>query len=374
MKVIIKEVSNRKELTKFVTYPNILYKNNKYYVPQLVSADMDTLDKKKNHAFEYCEAKYWLAYNEKSEIVGRIAGIINHSYNKKTGIKYARFGWLDFIDDGAVVKALFDTVESWAKENGLEIMAGPLGMLEFDASGVLVEGFEEIPTAYGKYNFPYYERHLIELGYVKDTDWVEYRVTIPEVIPEVYSRMAQMVSQKEKLHIAQLRSKRELTKYFDKIFALMNKTYSKIHGFSELSQGQIEDLKAQFAPNINLKFLAIVLNEKDDVVAFGVCMPSIAIALQKAKGYLFPFGFIHLLKALRRNDVLDTLLIAIDDEYKGKGVNAIIFDYISKGIKDFGIKYVETTRELEGNTSVRNLWNKFESRLHKRARCYTKTL
>ncbi|MDD2594979.1 MAG: N-acetyltransferase [Bacteroidales bacterium] len=374
MNVIIKEVSTKKDLKQFVKFPNRLYKNNKYYVPQLVSAEMDTLDRDKNHAFEFCESKYWLAYDDNDNIVGRVAGIVNHAYNKKTGIKFARFGWLDFIDDDSVVEALFNTVEQWAKDNHLERMTGPLGLLEFDASGVLVEGFEEIPTAYGKYNFPYYEDHILKLGYVKDTDWVEYRVDVPEVIPPIYARAAKMVAEKEKLHVAHTPTKKIVSRYFDQIFALMNRAYSNIHGYSELSQGQIDDLKAQFLPQINMKFVAIIVDENDKVVAFGVCLPSISKALQKAHGKLFPFGFIHLLKALRKNDTLDTLLISVEEEYKNKGLNAMIFDAISNGIRDYGIKYVETTRELEDNHSVQNLWNKFDTRLHKRARCYIKNI
>jgi len=372
--ITIKVVSSPKELRRFVEFPNKLYRENKFYVPQLVSADMAALDPKKNHAFEFCEAKYWLAYNEQGEIVGRIAGIINREYNKKTGISYARFGWLDFIDDHEVVTALFNAAESWAKKKGMQIVSGPLGFLEFDASGVLVEGFDEYPTAYGKYNFPYYEEHIKQLGYVKDTDWIEFQVTVPEVIPEVYGRFARMIEEKENLHVVQFKSKRDLSLYFDRIFDLLNQAYRNIHGFSELSQGQIDDLKSQFVPQVNLDFISVVANEKDEVVGFGICLPSLSLALQKAHGKLFPFGFIHILKALRKNDTLDTLLISIADDYRNKGVNSIIFDHTSKGIIKHGIKYIETTRELENNHNVINLWGKFETRLHKRARCYIKEL
>lgn len=370
----IKEVSSKRELRKFVEFPNKLYKNNKYYVPQLVSADLQSLNKEKNHAFEFCEAKYWLAYNEKQKIVGRIAGIINHEYNKKTGINYARFGWFDFIDDHEVVTALLQTAENWAKEMGMTTICGPLGFLEFDVSGILVEGFDELPTAYGKYNYPYYEGHILQLGYEKDTDWVEYRVNVPKVIPEIYARSAQMIAKKEHLRVVKFKNKKELAHYFDGIFALMNKAYNRLHGYSILSQGQIEDLKAQFLPQLNLKFITIVVNEDDDVIAFEICLPSLSIALQKARGKLFPFGFLHILKALRYNDTLDTLLIAIDDDYRNKGITSLLFDNISKGVIEYGIKYLETTRELEDNHSVRNLANRLETRLHKRARCYVKNL
>ena len=374
MKVTVKELTTRKELKAFVKFPNQLYRNNPYYVPQLIGTDLDTVDKNRNHAFEYCEARYWMAYDENGKGVGRIAGILNHQYNRKMGIRQGRFGFLDFINDDEVVDALFDTLEKWAREQGLESLNGPLGFLEFDVAGVLVEGFEEIPTAYGKYNAPYYEPQLLRRGYRKDVDWVENLVKISYPLPDEYKRVADLVAKRYRLHRVKLRNKREMVESFDEMADLLNRTYSKIHGFSELSKGQIEDLKRQFVPNLRPDFVSIIRDENEKMVGFGICLPSIAKALQKAKGRLFPFGFIHILRALRKNEILDTLLIGIDDAYKNKGVNAMIFDSTSFIIKKYGIKYVETTRELEENNSVRNLWNKFEYRTHKRARCYIKEL
>lgn len=374
MKVTIKEVSSQKELRQFVHYPNVLYKDNAWYVPTLESGDLAALDPKKNHAFEFCEGKYWMAYDGQGHIVGRIAGIINRQYNEKTGIDFARFGFMDFIDDDEVVDALFDTVEAWAREKGMKVMNGPLGFLEFDASGVLVEGFDELPTAYGKYNFPYYEPQLLRRGYVKDTDWVEYSVTMPDNITEWFSRPAKLVATRYKLHQADISTKKKMVSYFPQCIELLNETYRELHGFSELSKGQADDLIAQFVPNLNTDFVSIILDEDDKPVAFGISMPSLSKAMQKAQGKLFPFGFIHILYAIRHNDTLDLLLIGIDERYKGKGINAMIFDKIAPCIKSYGIKHLETTRELEDNTSVQNMWNRFETRLHKRARCYKKDL
>ncbi len=374
MKVTIKEVSSQKELRQFVRYPNELYKDSAFYVPTLESGDLAALDPKKNHAFEFCEGKYWMAYDGQGHIVGRIAGIINRQYNEKTGIDFARFGFMDFIDDDEVVDALFDTVEAWAREKGMKVMNGPLGFLEFDASGVLVEGFDELPTAYGKYNFPYYEPQLLRRGYVKDTDWVEYSVTMPDNITEWFSRPAKLVATRYKLHQADISTKKKMVSYFPQCIELLNETYRELHGFSELSKGQADDLIAQFVPNLNTDFVSIILDEDDKPVAFGISMPSLSKAMQKAQGKLFPFGFIHILYAIRHNDTLDLLLIGIDERYKGKGINAMIFDKIAPCIKSYGIKHLETTRELEDNTSVQNMWNRFETRLHKRARCYKKDL
>ena len=370
----IKEVITKKDLRTFVHFPNQLYKDNPYYVPQIESMDRDTLAPEKNHAFEVCEGKYWLAYDEKGEVVGRVAGIINRKYNEKTGERICRFGWIDFIDDRDVSQALMDTVEHYAKEKGMDTISGPMGFLEFDPAGVLVEGFDKLPTAYGKYNAPYYEGHLTQLGYTKDTDYVEYLIKVPEVIPERYARMAQLVSIKNDLHEAPFRNRKELEPYLDGIFKCLNSAYSKLHGFSELSKGQCEDLKKQFLGNINVDYVSVILDAEERVVAFGVGLPALSKAMQKANGSLFPFGWMHLLKALRKNDTIDLLLIAIDEKYKNKGVNAMIFDKFAKGITKNGIKYIESTRELEDNTSVQNLWRYLEHDLTKRARTYKKTI
>lgn len=358
----------------FVHFPNQLYKDNPYYVPQIESMDLDTLTPGKNHAFEVCEGKYWLAYNERGEVVGRVAGIINRMFNEKAGEKICRFGWMDFIDDRDVSKSLMDTVERYAKENGLEMMNGPMGFLEFDPAGVLVEGFDKLPTAYGKYNAPYYEKHLMDLGYAKDADYVEYLIKVPEVIPERYERMAQLVSVKNSLHQAVFHNRKELEPFLDGVFRCLNSAYAKLHGFSELSPGQCDDLKKQFVTNINVDYVSIVLDADEQVVGFGVALPSLAKAMQKAQGSLFPFGWMHMLKAFKQNDTIDLLLIAIDEKYKNKGVNAMIFDKFAKGITKNGIKYIESTRELEDNTSVQNLWRYLEHDLTKRARTYVKTI
>lgn len=368
----IKEVTTRKDLREFVHFPNVLYKDNPYYVPQIESMDRDTLDPAKNHAFEVCESRYWLAYDEKGQVVGRVAGIINRKYNEKTGEKHCRFGWIDFIDDHEVSKALMDTVESYAKEKGMDTINGPMGFLEFDAAGVLVEGFDQLPTAYGKYNAPYYEQHLTALGYAKDVDFVEYLIKVPDVIPERYARMAELVSVKNSLHEAPVNKKADVMPYLDEVFKCLNSAYSQLHGFSELTPGQCEDLKKQFVTNINVDYVSIILDSDEHVVGFGVALPSLSKAMQKAKGSLFPTGWYHMLKAFRQNDTIDLLLIAIDEKYKNKGVNAMIFNKFAQGITKNGVKFIESTRELEDNNSVQNLWRYFEHELTKRARVYLK--
>lgn len=375
MKVTIKEIKGRSNLKQFVRFPNEMYKGNPYYVPQLESADLDILDPSRNHAFEVCESAYWMAFDENGKAVGRIAGIINHRYIEKIGTRQARFGFLDFIDDESVVDALFDTFEAWARSKGMTEADGPLGFLEFDASGVLVNGFEELPTAYGKYNFPYYEKHLIRRGYAKDVDWIESRVRIPDDVATTYSRAAQIVANRYNLHVIKPKSRSEIkNRYAEEILNLMNQAYNVLHGYSMLTPGQLEDLKNQFLPLVNPGLLGLVADENERIVAFSIFMPSMAQAMQKAGGHLFPFGWIHVARALKHNDTMDTLLVGVADEYKNKGVNAMLFDSVGPTIAKMGFKWLETTRELEDNFSVRNLMNRFEFKETKRARCYLRKL
>lgn len=335
--------------------------------------DMATFSPKKNRAFEVCEGKYWLAYKD-GRLVGRIAGIINHKYNRKVGQNICRFGWIDFTNDPEVVHALLDAVESYAMANGMNLVEGPVGFLEFDVAGVLVDGFDQYPTAYGKYNAPYYEPLILAEGYKKETDYVEFRVTVPENIDR-YEKLGKLIGERLGLHEATFKNKKALVrKYADGIFGVLNHAYSSLHGFSELSQAQCEDLKKQFLPQLILDYVSVIVDKDDKVVAFGITLPSLSKALIKAKGHLFPFGWYHILHALKHNDTIDALLVAISDEYKDKGVNAMLIAKMGIGYHKHGIKYLESTRELESNMAVQNMWGHFERKLHKRARVYIKKI
>ena len=373
MTLTINEISTSQELKAFIKFRDKLYARNKYYIPALHTNEYKTLSEKYNPAFEFCEAKYWLVYRN-NEIVGRVAGIINHNYNKKIGKMYVRFGWLDFIEDVKVSQLLFYAVESWARQNDAEYLHGPLGFSSFDPSGILIEGFNELPTSFAHYNYPYYAEWIENLGYKKDIDWVEYNVKVPKSIPENYIKITELIKKRYKLHSARLNNKKDFIKYIYKIFQLLNAEFSQLYAFSELTKKQIEELKKHFIPFLRLKYVSIILNSEDKLVGFGICIPSLSKALQKSKGKLYPFGFLRIFNALRKNDTVDTLLIAIQKDYRDKGVNGIIFNEIGSAFIKNGITNIESTRELESNFNVNNLWNKFEYRLHKRTRCYLKKL
>lgn len=373
MEIQIKEVSSAKDLKKFVNFQYSLYKENKFWVPPLISDELKTLRKDKNPAFDFCDAKYWLAYKD-NKIVGRIAGIINKKYNEKFGQNIARFGWLDFIDDENVSAALFKTAEKWAKDKGMNYMHGPLGFTDMDGEGTLVEGFEELSTLGAIYNYPYYPSHIEKLNYIKDTDWVEFEVTMHGEIPEKIKRIAEIALKRNKLKVLQVKKAKEMLPYAREIFYVLNDAYKDLYGFVELSDKQIDMYVKQYFGFIIPEYVPVVLDENNKVAAFGIMMPSLSKALQKNKGKLFPFGFIHILKALKNNKNVDLYLTAVRPDMQDKGVNAIIIHETNKVFIKNKINKVETNRELEENSKVQAQWRFFQNRQHKRRRCYKKQI
>lgn len=377
-KITIREVETKKELKKFIRFNYELYKDNPYSVPDLYEDMLNTFSDK-NAAMEFCKAKYFLAYNEKGEIVGRVAGIINEKANKKWDRKTVRFGWIDFIDDIEVSKALLDKVEHWGRENGMTEMQGPLGFTDMDAEGMLIEGFEELSTMATIYNYPYYPVHMEKLGFEKDADWIEMRLTVPREtgLPERLKRIAEIVMEKYNLSIKKYTSSKKIAKdYGQDIFKLINEAFSPLFGYSELSQKQIDQYIKMFLPFLDLKLISLITEADGRLIGVGISMPSLSRALQKAKGKLFPFGWFHLLKALKweKPKDLDLMLVAIKPEYQNKGVNSILFYDLLPIYIEEGYEYVETNVELETNTKVQSQWIYFERRQHKRRRCFKKEL
>jgi GNAT superfamily N-acetyltransferase len=375
MAVILKEVNSNNELKKFIKFPFSLYKGNNFWVPPLIFDEIKTLSKKKNPAFDFCDAKYWLAYKN-GEIVGRIAGIINHNYNTKWNQKSARFGWIDFIDDEEVSKDLIMQVINWAKEKGMEKIHGPLGFTDLDGEGMLIEGFNELSTFGSIYNHSYYQKHIEKLGFEKDADWIEYLVDFnPNVEgPEKVSRIAKTVAERNHLHILRVKKAKEMLPYARDIFYLINEAYKNLYGFVELTDKQIDMYVKAYFGFIKPDYVPIILDADNKVVGFGITMPSLSVAVQKSKGRLLPFGFLYILKAMKNNPNVDLYLTAVKPEWQNKGVNAMLINEVNEVFVRNNIKKVETNRELEENSKIQAQWKYFEHRLHKRRRCYKKSI
>ena len=375
MAIEIRKIDTKGGLKKFVKWGIDLYKGNECFVPPLVMDDVNTLDPKNNPAFDFCESIYFMAYDN-GKPVGRIAGIINNVVNEKTGKKTLRFGWVDFIDDTRVSEALFRAVEVWGRSKGMEEIVGPLGFSDMDPEGMLVEGFDQEGTMATIYNYPYYPKHLEAMGFEKEADWVEFRMTVPDGIPERYQRISDIIKRKYELSTPKYTSAKKLVKdYGQEIFQLINEAYSELYGYSPLTPRQINRYISMYIPVLRLDNISLIVDKDKKLIGVGIAMPSMSKALIKCRGRMFPFGWIHLLKALRgQNDVVDLLLVAVKPEYQSKGVNSLLFtDLIPCFIKN-GYKFAESNPELELNQKVQSQWGYFETRQHKRRRAYRKPL
>ena len=375
MAIEIRKIDTKCGLKKFVKWGIDLYKGNECFVPPLVMDDVNTLDPHNNPAFDFCESIYFMAYDD-GKPVGRIAGIINNVVNEKTGKKTLRFGWVDFIDDTRVSEALFRAVEVWGRSKGMEEIVGPLGFSDMDPEGMLVEGFDQEGTMATIYNYPYYPKHIEAMGFEKEADWIEFRMTIPDGIPERYQRISDIIKRKYELSTPKYTSAKKLVKdYGQAIFQLINEAYSELYGYSPLTPRQINRYISMYIPVLRLDNISLIVDKDKKLIGVGIAMPSMSKALIKCRGRMFPFGWIHLLKALRgQNDVVDLLLVAVKPEYQSKGVNSLLFtDLIPCFIKN-GYKFAESNPELELNQKVQSQWGYFETRQHKRRRAFRKSL
>ena len=376
MAVEIKQITTRKGIKKFVKFGNDFYKDCEYFCPALIADEMNTFDPKKNPAFEVCENVLFLAYKD-GELVGRIAGIVNHEANRKWGVKRVRFGWMDFIDDMEVSKALLDAVAEWGKSKGMDQLNGPVGFTDFDHQGLLIEGYEYLAPMASLYNYPYYEKHLDTYGLVKDNDWIEMQIFPPQELPERYARMAKIVEQRSRVRIDKVKNTKELVKKYGMTYMdVIDTAYQKLYNFQPLTDRQKKQYCESFFPLLNYDFITIVVNENDEIVAVGVGMPDISKALRKCKGRLFPFGWYHLLKELNSDhyETFDLLLIAVRPDYQDRGLNAVIFADQHPYFVKYGIKRVETTAIMETNFKNLGHWEFFPHKYHKRRRAYVKPI
>jgi GNAT superfamily N-acetyltransferase len=370
---MIREVKSRSELERFIRFPYDLYRGNPYWVPSRLAQERKTLSEATNPAFEHSRARYWLALRD-GRVVGRVAAIISAAHHQRWNQAYMRFGWLDFIDDAQVPGALMEQVETWARQEGLTAVHGPLGFTDMDPAGMLVEGFEELGTLATLYNFPYYPRHLEQLGYQKDTDWVEYELEVPAAPDERISKLAQLLLKREGLSLVQPKNKKEMLAYARQIFALFSEGYRDLYGYVPLNDRQVEAYIKQYLGFLDPEYVPIVVDASGQVVAFGITMPSLSRAMQKSRGRLLPFGFLHLVRAMKQNDRADLYLVVVKPEYQGKGVNAILINRMAEVFIRHGIRLVESNPELENNLLVQGQWKHFNRRQHKRRRCYIKHL
>ncbi len=344
-------------------------------MPPLIIDQIATLDPDSNPASDFCESQSFMAFDN-GEPVGTITAIINRASNAKTGLKQMRFGFMDFIDNAEVVDALFDAVTEWGKERGMTEMVGPVGFTDLDPEGMLIEGFDEMGTMATIYNYPYYVDHMKRLGFEKEVDWIEFRIAVPDSIPEKFQRIGEIVAKKYNLRVLKFTSRDKIRKeYGHAIFDLVNEAYADLYGFVSLTDRQIEHYINVYIGVLRLDDVTLVVDQDDKLVALGIAMPSMSEALRKSRGKLFPFGWYHLLRAIKgHTDVVDLLLVAVKPEYQSKGVNAIIFNDLIPRFNANGYKFAESNVELEGNESVQKQWEYYEHRQHRRRRAWKKEL
>lgn len=379
----IKRVTDKRGLEKFIQFRYDLYKGNKYDAPNLYSDEVQTLSRDKNPAFEFCEAEYFIAWRD-GKVVGRVAGIINKRYNEQWERKAVRFGWIDFIDDTEVSTSLLKAVEDWGREKGMTEIIGPLGFTDMDPEGMLTMGFEELGTMATLYNYEYYPRHIEQMeGYEKDNDYVEYKVFVPESgMPEKMKRVAELCMQRYNLHTPRLKRSQVFgpEQYGQKVLNVVNKTFSHLYGYSQMTQRQIDEYVQMYFKFFDMDMICVIedWNTPDhDVIGVGITIPSLTKALQKCRnGRLLPFGWWHIIRALKfhKTDVVDLLLVGILPEYRAKGANALLFHHLIPIYQKYGFKWGETHVEMETNDKVQGQWQYFEHELHKRRRCYKKQL
>ena len=376
MALEIKEITTRKELKQFIEFTNKLYRECEYYCPPLFFDEMNCFDKEKNPALEVCDYKLWMAYRD-GKAVGRIAGVVNYKANEKWGYKNARFGWFDFVDDLEVSKALLDTVAAWGKEKGMTAINGPVGFTDFDHQGLLLEGYDYLAPMASLYNFPYYVKHFNAYGLTKDADWIEIQVYPPTCCPERLNRIAEIVKERSKVRVDKVKNSRELVrKYGIEYMDVIDIAYQKLYNFQPMTIKQKNYYKDMYFPILNFDFVTLVVNDKDEVVGVGVGMPDISEPLRKCGGHLFPFGWYHVLKALKAKemDAFNFLLIAVRPDYQDKGINSLFFQDQIPYINKYKIKRLETTAILETNTKNIANFTQFDHKMHKRRRAYIKQI
>lgn len=367
----IKEVKTKKEMKQFIMFPFELYKNDKNWVPPLIFDEKNTFNPKKNPSLEFCEVAYFIAYQD-SKVVGRIAAIINHKANKRWKSQLTRFGWLAFIDDTNVSKALLQAAQDWGKSKGMQGMHGPLGFTDLDTEGMLVEGFENQPAITSAYNYDYFPKHMELHGFSKSVDWVQYKFKANQPIPEKVGRINQLIAGKYKVKTIVPKNKKETKKYIPGFFNALNDAFKNLYGFTQLNQKQIDYYTKNYFGFVRPELLCFLVDEKEQVIGFGICFPSLSTAFQKAKGRLFPFGFIHILKALRKYDTIDLYFNGVLPQWQNKGIHSLYYVAMNEVCIQHNVPYAISTGQLETNINAVGIWDNYQKEPYYRTRCYIK--
>ncbi len=371
MSIQIVKVESHSQLKQFVAFPLKLYKDCANWVPALEGDEFDTFNPEKNGAYDFCEADCFLAYRGK-EIVGRVAAIINHKADDLQGI--VRFGWLDFIEDEAVLRALIDTVAAWGKERRRTEMRGPWGFTDMDKEGLLIEGYENLSPFTCLYNYPYYGTMLEQLGFEKDVDWTQRVLKLDCEMPPSY-KFAHLIEERYGVHVVQPKSMKQMCKQYGmEIFHMYNEAFAPLMGFSPLTDKQIANYLDTYVPILDKDFVAVAVNDEDKPIGFLFCVPSLSKAVKKSNGRLFPFGFIRILKALKKNDTLEALIIGVSPQYQQKGVPLLLFKYLHENCIRRGIDKIIMNPQLEENYKVQSLFGDYKTVPFMRRRAYKKTI
>lgn len=371
--VKIVEVKTRKQQKQFLNFPLKLYKKNKYFVPPLYG-DEKKIFRKDYMYLDQSEAVYYNAYKG-NKMVGRISGILQRAANEKYNQKRVRFTRFDSINDQEVANALFSTVEKWAKEKGMIEIVGPLGFSDLEREGLLIEGFDQLSTFEEQYNFEYYKTLVENYGFVKEIDWVERKLYYPKVIDERLGVLSAQILKKYNLRYGEAKNTKEfLEKYADKFFDIVDETYVNIYGSVPFTDGMRKMMVDNFKLIINMKNVVVIVDENDDVVCFGLCFPSLAKAIKKSNGHLTPLALLRVLKAIKYPKVIDLALIGVVPKYAMKGVSSALINKVLEMLSDRRIDHAETNLNLETNYHIQNQWKSFDSVLHKRRRCFVKTI
>lgn len=370
MTLEIKQVKTIRELKRFIEVQFQFYRGNPYWCPPMRMDELRTLRRDKNPAFVHCEADYWIAYFGDLP-VGRIAGFINHKANKRWNERMVRFGWIDFIDDPCVADALIETVVRWGKERGMTGIHGPLGFSDMDNEGMLIEGFDQLAIMTSIYNHHYYPVHMQRMGFIKAADWVQYEFDIPG-IPEKFEKTRRLVEERYGVRAVKAKKTGELLPYARKMFRMLNIAYDDLYGFAALTEEQMDAYTKQYFGFIRPEFISFVVDRNDDIVGFGISLPNLTYALQKADGRLFPFGWYHLLRAIKKNQIIDMYLLGVHPGYHGKGIAALFFHELHKAYIDFGIRKAISSPQLEDNSKALSIWKNFPGRMNVRRRVWVK--